>query len=228
MASENKEYLDASLKALDASRKETRPYRISLFGREFIVLPNVFSPKYYDDDKFFGANLPGLVGPKEMLEIGSGTGILSVLCALNGACVTAVDINKQAAENTKQNAKLHGVKIDVRESDLFSSIEADEKFELIFWNHPFGWISREPRDILEKAVIDRGYSELERFFKSAKKHLAENGKILLGTSSLAALLEIKGLAEKYGFSFKLLVKSEKEFFESDILIDLRIYELAPL
>ena len=51
---------------------------------------------------------------------------------------------------------------------------------------------------------------------------------MLGTSSLASITEIKRLAKKAGYKIKLLEKSEKEFVESDLPIDLRIYELTPV
>jgi len=225
---EKQKGISATLNALEKSKEEKKPYAVVFFGKKFIVLPGVFSPKYFDDAKFFGYHLPIIVERKSLLEVGLGTGILSVLCALNGAKVSGVDLNPTALENTKQNAKLHKCFIDARAGDLFSLFKAEEKFDFIFWNHPFGWVSKEPTDILEKAVFDKGYRSLKRFFEGAKKHLLPNGKVLLGTSSLASITEIKKLAKKAGYGIKLLAKSEKEFVESKIPIDLRIYELLPI
>ena len=52
-------------------------------------------------EKVLPLNLEG----KKVLEIGCGSGFLSVECALRGGKVTAVDINKNALDETKNLAE---------------------------------------------------------------------------------------------------------------------------
>ena len=58
--------------------------------------------------------------PKEVLDLGTGTGILAIACALLGAKrVTAVDINRLSVMTAARNVELNGLtdKIDVMEGD---------------------------------------------------------------------------------------------------------------
>ena len=59
---------------------------------------------------------------ERILEIGCGSGVVSIHCASNGCSVTAVDINPSAVECTRENAELNGVPMDVRQSDLFENV----------------------------------------------------------------------------------------------------------
>ena len=56
------------------------------------------------------------------LEIGCGTGIISIYCAMSGSMVEAVDINPLAVKCASENAKRNAVHITAKESDLFSNI----------------------------------------------------------------------------------------------------------
>jgi len=101
------------------------------------VLPNVFSPKYFTDSLWFAQSVSTIVGTRRLLEVGSGTGIVSLYCADKGATVVATDVNPQACHNTEINARRYGLSISVRYGDLFDVIEEKEEFDFIFWNHSF-------------------------------------------------------------------------------------------
>jgi release factor glutamine methyltransferase len=77
---EYKDYIEGTRKLLQHSSRETEPYNVTVSGRSFIVLPNVFSPKYFNDTELFANNLPVVHG-EEMLEIGPGTGVISIIAA---------------------------------------------------------------------------------------------------------------------------------------------------
>lgn len=80
----------------------------------------------YIEDK----NLEG----KEILDIGCGSGILSILASKLGAShIDAVDIDEYALASTKENAQINRVdNIDAFYSDLFS--QAQGSYDLIFAN----------------------------------------------------------------------------------------------
>lgn len=141
---------------LRASESETKKYEIKILGRKFIVYPNVFSPKYFKDTEFFARELPIRAG-EEFLEIGPGTGVASVFAALRGAKhVTAIDINPAAVKNTKENARLNGVKekLTVMAGDMYEPLAKNSKFDTIYWNTPFGYVAGNKNvSILEKAVL---------------------------------------------------------------------------
>ena len=133
-----KDLLQISLEHLKASQKERRRYQVNVLGKEFVVLPDVFSPKYFVDTEFFARHVP-IKKDGSFLEIGNGTGVVSIFALLRGArIVVSTDINPQAVKNTKINAKLHGVekKIVILEGDLFDPVNG-MRFDQIFWNPPF-------------------------------------------------------------------------------------------
>lgn len=137
-------YLKGTKKILEESKKEKRPYWIKVLGKNFIVFPNVFSPKYFRDTEIFAKNIPIKKG-QDVLEIGSGTGIISIFSAFKGAKkVLAIDINPEAVKNTKENISKHKLKkvIEVRKGDVYRPLNNYEKFDIIFWNTPFGLIKK--------------------------------------------------------------------------------------
>lgn len=113
-------------------------HHATVLGLDLVVLPGVFSPRYYPETEFYAAELGELMVPgRRFLDLGCGAGANAVLAALQGAEVVACDLNPQAVENTRRNAKRHGVSVEARMSDVFSGLGADEVFDLIYWNVPF-------------------------------------------------------------------------------------------
>ena len=70
-----------------------------------------------------------------MLEIGTGSGIISVMLAMliENIKIIAVDINEKAIELAKENAIKHGVenKIEFRLSNLYENVNEDDIFMTI-------------------------------------------------------------------------------------------------
>lgn len=161
------DYLDGTRQILEKSNSEKVPYQTTVAGKQFIVFPNVFSPKYFADTELFAQNLPVRLG-EEMLEIGPGTGAISVLVVYKGAGkVVAIDINPDAVANTQANIDLHHLqdKIEVRKGNLYEPLHPGEKFDTIFWNTPFGLVEGDTIPDLEKAVYDPGYKSTENLSK---------------------------------------------------------------
>ena len=83
---------------------------------------------------------------RKLLEIGCGSGALSISAANNGWRVTACDINPLAVVATKGNAERNKVKLELFEggldesnsnSDFLHHFENDGPFDLIVWNLPY-------------------------------------------------------------------------------------------
>lgn len=202
------DYIDGTKKLIDESQKETGPYKIQVSGKEFVVLPNVFSPKYFGDSEFFFDVLP-VRKDDFFLEIGPGTGLLSIAAAYKGAGkVVAVDINPDAVKNTQENIKLHNMedKVEVRQGDVYGPIREDEKFDIIFWNLPFGLLPEDAQiNVLEKAAFDPGYKVTSRYVLEAKEHLKPGGRLLAGFSTTLGKMDIlKEIAEKGGYRIEVL------------------------
>lgn len=120
---------------------EAKRGSVTVLGKEFHASEGVFSPKFsLEDTSIFAQNIPVTPGER-MLEIGTGTGILSIFCCYRGASeIVAVDINWRAVWNAKANVELHnmGSRISVRTGNVYvPAVKKDEKFDTIFWNVPF-------------------------------------------------------------------------------------------
>lgn len=224
---EYKDYIEGTRKLLEQSKTETETYQVSVSGRDFIVLPNVFSPKYFNDTELFANNLPVRNG-EELLEIGPGTGAISVIAVYKGAKrVLAIDTNPDAVKNTQINIQLHNMKekIDVRHGNLFESLSPNEKFDTIFWNTPFGFVENERVSDLEKAVYDPGYKSTEKFIKEAKGNLRQGGRVLIGFSTTLGRLDLlQKFAEEAGMLLHLLYEVESEETHP---VKFEIFELLP-
>src|ERR1700691_2354352 len=122
MGIELHDQIEASRKILEASQNIRQPYWVTICGLRFIVNPGVFSPRYFGSTDIFSRHFPHRSG-EQLLEIGCGTGITSVLAALRGASkVVAVDINPAAVKNALTNSSLHSVNhiVDARIGNVFS------------------------------------------------------------------------------------------------------------
>ena len=75
-------------------------------------------------------------GGKSFLELGCGSGLISICAAKWNAIVTATDINPIAVEGLRENASTNCVKLRVIESDLFSNIP-QQQFDFIAINPPY-------------------------------------------------------------------------------------------
>ena len=119
---------------------------------------------------------------ERILEIGCGSGIVSIHCASNGCDVTAVDINPSAVECTKENAALNGTDIDVRLSDLFENVP--ERFDTIVFNLPYLPVIDEGELAKAWSGGEDGMGPLPKLLDEANDHLRENGRVVVVVSSL--------------------------------------------
>src|SRR3989344_1869526 len=183
----------------DAQRVSLVEWQNEVLGIfDLTILPNVFSPKYFTDSLWFAETLPKIVGTGSLLEVGSGTGIVSLYCADAGASVTATDISPEASQNTALNARRNGQRVSVCNGDMFEAIRENEKFDFIFWNHPFNNWDTPVDDMLLRAGLDERYAGLRKYVSEGPGHLSEGGSLLLGTGDMADLKEIEKIAEENG------------------------------
>ena len=147
-----------------------------------------------------------------VLDMGCGSGILALEAMKYTNNVLAADINSKAVEYCK-NQGINAVK-----SNLFSNIKG--RFGLILFNPPY--LPKDRRENKKDAAAlaggRKGHEIIERFLKDAKKHIEEDGKILIVVSSLTG--DAEKLFKKHGYKFKKLAE-ESYFFEK-----LKVYMLC--
>lgn len=180
------------------------------------MYPTVFNPKdYYSSGIFadFILSLDNLAG-KYILDMGCGSGIVSVFAASKGAGCLAVDVNpvsvKSAAENAAQNG--FAEKIEALQSDLFEHIPPGVKFDVIFFNPPY--YEKEPGSDFEKAFFTgKDFRVIRKFLNQAKSYLAGDGYIYFITSSDLNIELFLNIVKAGGFEFKIN-KKVNTFFET--------------
>jgi release factor glutamine methyltransferase len=179
--------------------------------RAILPLPaGIYSP---GDDTFLMlealCSIP--VEKKEVLDVGTGSGILGLFAALNGATVTATDTNKHALAHAREAAQTLGVSLNAVISDLFSSVKG--RFDLVLFNPPYL-----PSSSVEDRAVDggkQGASLTRRFLKNLKENLNSNGSALLLLSSQNNPGSL--IAEHPEFDFSTVTKRPLFFEELQVL-----------
>lgn len=145
---------------------------------------------------------------ERVLEIGCGSGVVSIHCALAGAEVVCGDVNPRAVALTRMNAAANGTVLEAVETDVYSNVEG--RFDLVLFNLPY--LPVEEGEGLARAWSGGpdGLGPLPRLLDGAPKHLLPGGRVVVVTSSL---MDRKGLREILApYSVRTLAKLPM-FFE---------------
>lgn len=148
---------------------------------------------------------------KKVIDVGCGSGFLSILCALRGADVAAVDISEEAVETSRLNAATNGVKIDAKLSDLFEKING--KYDVIIFNPPY--LPKEEGEEGHATYTGgaTGREVIERFILHCREHLNEGGRIFLLASSLTDMNKVIALLNNNGLFVKIVAKEKLDWEE---------------
>lgn len=175
------------------------------YGRSFKVLEGVLIPR--QDTEISVETLLKIIKNNKinnMLEIGCGTGIVSISVDLETKIdVTAVDISKRAIENSIINKEKLGSGIKIIKSDLFSNIK--ESFDLIYSNPPYiksdeiEKLQVEVRKHEPRLALDGGEDGLHfyrKIIEKAPKYLNDRGYLVFEighdeAKDICALMEDK-------------------------------------
>ena len=179
------------------------------------VFPGVFHPGLFFSTKllieFMGRQN---IRDKRVLELGAGSGLLSLFCAKQGAQVTASDINPTAIKGIESNAKLNQLSLKVVLSDLFEHLSIHE-FDIILINPPY--YPRNPEKLEDRAwFCGEDFNYFKNLFSSLGKETREDGPITyMILSEDCAIETILNLAKENGLAsdliFRKKVKMENNF-----------------
>lgn len=172
-------------------------------GRTIVVPPQV-QPITGVSHLFGQAVLAEVRSDDRVLDMGTGSGVNAILAASRSSHVLAVDLNPYAVEAATANAERNGVadRIEVRRSDVFSAV--DGVFDLIIFDPPFRWFA--PRSELERASTDENYAAMTRFFRGARAHLSDRGRMLIFFGTSGDLDYLGELMDEQGFSREVLAQ----------------------
>jgi len=167
-----------------------------------IVKPGVFHPGLFISTKILLTFIDDLnLETKTFLELGAGSGIISILAAKKGAVVYASDIIRTATENIKLNAEMNDVKINIIESDLFKDIPQQE-FNFIVINPPY--YQKDPETEEEYAwFCGSNYEYFTNLFDSMPSYINSSSKVYIILSEVCNITKIKSIGESKSFNWKV-------------------------
>ena len=173
------------------------------YGAYFVVNENVLVPRSHLAELIFDQFKPWLNSKKKinMLDLCTGSGHLAILSSkfLNCNKVIASDICDKAIEIAKLNASLNNSKINVIQSNLFSKINKNSKFDIIISNPPYV-LSKNMKKLPDeyrkepKIALDGGFEGttlVEKIINQAQNYLSKTGILILEVGDNKKIIEKK-------------------------------------
>jgi len=164
--------------------------------------------------------------PRNALEIGIGSGIVSLHLAKKIDYVFGCDINPYALFLSKQNALNNSINnVYLFSSNIFSSIKLGILFDLIIFNPPYL-----PSDSPPKKLIDLSYhggadggQHIRAFLNSLNLYLSNSGIAYLLQSSLYPLENTTDYLIKNNFNYEIK-KTLKLDFETLYVFEISFFK----
>lgn len=203
--------------------RKTRTFRFE--DIQVKVFAGVFHPGLFSSTLFILEFLKTKdLRTQTLLELGCGSGLISVACARAGAIVTASDISAKAIENCRENALSNNVQLDIIQSDLFANISA-APFDWIIINPPY--YARDPRHEEEFAWnCGKNFEYFRNLFEEIRRFIHENTFILMVLTKGCDLESIFAIAQRSGFRFEMLQEKNVPFDQKDYLFRIRLNSFA--
>jgi release factor glutamine methyltransferase len=195
-----------------------KPRNYNYSGLSIIVQPGVFHPGFFFSTRLFLEFLKDkeLKG-KSLLEIGAGSGLISLYAAKEGARVTAIDISNTAVENIKSNASLNGLKLDVLYSDMFNNV-SPQKFDIVIIAPPY--YKKHPEGEAEQAWYCGENGEyFSKLFSGLGGYIQPKSKVWMILSDDCDITMIKTIASSNGMKMDVVLE-RKKYWEINYIFEI--------
>lgn len=188
-------------------------------GLDLTIFPGVFHPAFFFSTKFFYSFISRQdLRNASCLEIGCGSGILSLLMLRMNGKVTALDINEKAIENTRhnflRNREQFQSELILIKTDLFDEVPP-QQFQFIIIAPPYFFA--DPKNDNEYAWFcgtDGAY--FYKLFSQLGSFLSPEAQIYMILADNCDLERICKIAATYGFIFEL-VSLKKVWWEDNYI-----------
>ena len=192
-----------------------RPYNYANIN--ILIQPGVFPPSFTFSTKILLDYLSTLdIREKTLLELGCGSGIISLLASKKGAHVTASDINEKALEELKISALNNSLNLKIVTSDLFDNIQ-ETHFDYIVINPPF--YPRKPIKIEDNAwYCGDDFEYFQKLFLQLKAYIENYSNVIMILSEDCNIERISSIAHKNDLDLKKF-KVSKSLWETNYLFN---------
>jgi len=162
------------------------------------IYPGVFPPQFFHTTHFILEYLRKQdIEKKSFLELGAGSGLISLYAAQQKAIVTATDISEIAVKNIKENALKNNFSITVTKSDLFNKVRK-KSFEWIVINPPF--YAKKPTSDPEHAwYCGENFEYFNNLFENIGNYMTEESQVIMVLTDTAPIKQIIYIAGKNNF-----------------------------
>jgi release factor glutamine methyltransferase len=180
--------------------------------------PGVFHPGLFYSTKYLIEYLQKQnITSKNFLELGCGSGLISITAAKKGANSFASDISGQAVDCALKNSLKNNVILTVYQSDLFDRIPS-QIFDYIIINPPF--YAKDPGFESEFAwYCGSDYVFFKKLFSQVKKYIDQNSEAVMILSSECNIKKINELAKEQNIIMKCIC-TKKFLLETQFLFNL--------
>jgi release factor glutamine methyltransferase len=182
-----------------------------------VVFEGVYPPS---EDSYLLLDSLELQEEDEVLEIGCGSGVITVDCLEQARRVVSVDLSAAAVRNTAENIKRNGLEQvgAVIQADLLAAISEAARFSVIVFNPPYLARDENATD-MDAALVggERGNEVILQFVEEAVRHLVHGGSVYLVMSSLSGPDEVQRFMESLGLVVDIRA-TLPQFFERLIVI----------
>jgi release factor glutamine methyltransferase len=180
----------------------TRTY--SYKGIHLEIPPQVFHPGFFFSTKLLLRYISKEhFSDKTFLELGAGSGLLSIYAAKRGASVMATDINPVSIECINLNTEQNAVKTKTILSDVFDNV-SPRHFDYILINPPY--YKKKPSSFRDYAWYCGENGEyFQKLFKKLAEFMDESSNVLMVLCDGCDLQMIKFQAAKNSFSMKCVL-----------------------
>ena len=192
---------------------KTRSY--SYKGISLEVPPEVFHPGFFFSTRLLlryvaRESLDG----KSLLELGGGSGLISIYAAKRGACVLASDINRVALHSIESNAEQNDVEVETVYSNVFENI-IPQVFDFIIINPPY--YKKKPVTNADYAWYCGENGEyFQDLFTGLDRYIAAGSVVLMVLCDGCDIPMIKELANENQFNMRC-VYSNKTLIEANYI-----------
>jgi len=189
-------------------RRSTSKRIVTVCGEKLIALQNVYDTS---TDTELMVDVVSIDSDQTFVEIGCGTGAVSLLVGKRAKSGIGVDINPAAVQNAKLNKKRLNIKnVKFMPSDVFDDVNGT--FDVAICNPPYS--AYDPADEVEMMFWDSKNSMKQKFFNQVQDHLKPGGDVYFGWADFEDIDQQlpKKLAKKAGLVFikKYSRKNTKE------------------